>query len=199
MVRWLTPHNVDNKPSCPNTLSTVVIKWTVKHSRRLSMACLEQMGSLTQRMAEISWITCLHLIAGKIVSHRSKSDTYQSFDVGWSYNLQIYCWTYIIARFSLPKEERTFENEYTTHIFFPFRFVDYKRRSQLTEGHPDNIPLNEETPADRAKLDSLILFLRDRGGVLERDMVTFTYMKEMHPSVDWRNVRLLASFVLSSD
>ena len=203
MVRWLynNAHNVDNKPSCPNTLSTVVIKWTVKHSRRLSMACLEQMGSLTQRMAGISWITCLHLVPGKIVSHLSKSDTYQSFDVGWfsHWNLLLNLYLFPIARFSLPKEERTFENEYTTHIFFPFRFVDYKRRSQLTDGHPDNIPLSEETPADRAKLDSLILFLKDRGGVLDRDMVTFTYMKEMHPSVDWRNVRLLASFVLSSD
>ena len=56
------------------------------------------------------------------------------------------------------------------------------------------MPISEETPADRAKLDSLIRFLKDRGGVLERDMVTFSYMKELHPSVDWRNVRLPASF-----
>ena len=61
------------------------------------------------------------------------------------------------------------------------------------------MPISEETPADRAKLDSLIRFLKDRGGVLERDMVTFSYMKELHPSVDWRNVRLPASFIQSSD
>ena len=58
------------------------------------------------------------------------------------------------------------------HVFFPFRFVDYKAGSQLTEGHPDNMPISEETPADRAKLDSLIRFLKERDGVLERDMVT---------------------------
>ena len=110
-------------------------------------------------------------------------------------------WTYFfpIARYSLPAEERTFENEFITHIFFPFRFVDYKADSQLTEGHPDNTPISEETPADIAKLDSLIRFLKERGGVLERDMVTFTYMKELHPSVDWRNVRFPASFIRSSD
>ena len=110
-------------------------------------------------------------------------------------------WTYFfpIARYSLPAEERTFENEFITHIFFPFRFVDYKADSQLTEGHPDNMPISEETPADRSKLDSLIRFLKERGGTLERDMVTFTYMKELHPSVDWRNVRLPAFFIQSSD
>lgn len=91
------------------------------------------------------------------------------------------------------------EKEYITHVFFPFRFVEYKADSQLTEGHPDNIPISEETPADQAKLDSLIRFLKERGGTLERDMVTFTYMKELHPSVDWRNVRSLASFIQYSD
>jgi hypothetical protein len=79
------------------------------------------------------------------------------------------------------------------------RFVAYKADSQLTEGHPDNTPISEETTADQAKLDSLIQLLKERGGALERDMVTFTYMKELHPSVDWRNVRSPASFIHSSD
>ena len=113
--------------------------------------------------------------------------------------LNLFIYIFPIARSSFPKEERTFENKPITHIFFPFRFVNYKADSQLTEGHLDNMPITEETPADRAKLDSLIRFLKDRGGVLERDMVTFSYMKELHPSVDWRNVRLPASFIQSSD
>ena len=67
----------------------------------------------------------------------------------------------------------------------------YKDDSQLTEEDPDNMPISEETLADRARLDSLIWFLKERSGVLERDMVTFSYMKELHPSVDWKNVRSL--------
>ena len=59
--------------------------------------------------------------------------------------------------------------------------------------------ISEETSADQTKLDSLIRFLKERDGVLERDMVTFTYMKELHPSVDLRNVRSLVSFIQSSD
>ena len=94
-------------------------------------------------------------------------------------------------------EQGSLEKKFITHVFFPFRFVDYKAGSQLTEGHPDNTPISEETPADQAKLDSLIQFLKERGGVLGRDMVTFTYMKELHPSVDWRNVRSLSSFLQS--
>lgn len=38
--------------------------------------------------------------------------------------------------------------------------------------------------------------LRTERGVLERDMVTFTYMKEFHPSIDGRNVRSLACLSL---
>ena len=104
-----------------------------------------------------------------------------------------------LVRYSLPVEERTFENEYITHIFFPFRFVDFKADSQLIEGHPDNMSINEESPADRAKFDSLIRFLKERGGVLVPDMVTFTFTKQLHPSVEWRNVRLPAFFILFSD
>jgi hypothetical protein len=54
-------------------------------------------------------------------------------------------------------------------------------------------------PADQAKLDNLIRVLKDLGGTLERDMVSFTYMKELHPSVDWRNVRSSAFFIKSSE
>jgi hypothetical protein len=77
--------------------------------------------------------------------------------------------------------------------------VGYKADSQLTEGHPDNVLISEETPADQAKLDSLIRFLKEHGSVLDRDPIIFTYMKELHPSVDWRNVRSLDSFIQSSD
>ena len=96
---------------------------------------------------------------------------------------------------SYSSEDRSLEKEFITHVFFPFRFVEYKAVSQLTEGHPDNMPIGEETPVDQAKFDSLIRFLKECDCVLERDMVTFTYMKELHPSVDWRSVRsLLLSF-----
>ena len=76
-----------------------------------------------------------------------------------------------IVRYS--SEDRSLEKEFITHVFFPFRFVEYKAVSQLTEGHPDNMPIGEETPADQAKLDSLIRFLKERHCVLERDMVIF--------------------------
>ena len=87
------------------------------------------------------------------------------------------------------------EKEFITYVFLPFRSVEYKADSQLTEGHQDNMPISEETPADQAKLDSLIQFLKERGSVLERDIVTLTYMKELHPSVDWRNVCSPASSI----
>ena len=152
--------------------------------------------SIIQRNAGILSITSSHLTPEKVVSHRSNSDMYQNFDVCWFSHSNLLINVFLsIARSSkaLPKEERTFENGFITHIFFPFRFVDYKADSQLTDGHSDNMPIREETPADQAKLDSLIRFLKERRGVLERDMVTFTYMKELHPSVDWRNVRSPAS------
>lgn len=91
------------------------------------------------------------------------------------------------VRFRYSSEDRSLEKEFITHVFFPFRFVEYKADSQLIEGHPDNMPISEEAPADKSKLDSMIRFLKERGGVMERDMVTFSYMKELHPSVDWRN------------
>ena len=65
-----------------------------------------------------------------------------------------------IVRYS--SEDRSLEKEFITHVFFPFRFVEYKAVSQLTEGHPDNMPIGEETPVDQAKFDSLIRFLKER-------------------------------------
>ena len=108
---------------------------------------------------------------------------------------QHYRWTYSSPIVRYSSEDRSLEKEFITHVFFPFRFVEYKAVSQLTEGHPDNMPIGEETPVDQAKVDSLIRFLKERDCVLERDMVTFTYIKELHPSVNWRTVRsLLLSF-----
>ena len=151
------------------------------------------MISLTQRNAGISWITSSHLMLGKINSHQSKNDTCQDFDVRYYQVSGLYPWTYFfpVVRYSPGDSSTRPQKEFITHVFFPFRFVEYKGDSQFTEGHPDNTPISKETPADEARLDSLIQFLKERGGVLERDMVTFTYMKELHPSVDWRNVSSL--------
>ena len=51
--------------------------------------------------------------------------------------------------------------------------------------------ISEETPADQAKLDSLIQFLKERGGVLERDMV-----KRVAPQC-WLEKCAFASFLPS--
>ena len=77
--------------------------------------------------------------------------------------------------------------------------VSYKTDNHLTEGHPDNIPISQATPADQAKLDSLIRSLKERGRALEQDIFTFTstsrYMKELNPDIDWRNVRFALFFL----
>jgi hypothetical protein len=63
---------------------------------------------------------------------------------------------------------------FASDVFFPLCFVKYAGDSQLTRSHPDNARIREdsELPADQAKLDSLIRFVNDSGGVLERDMMT---------------------------
>lgn len=77
--------------------------------------------------------------------------------------------------------------------------VSYKTDYHFTEGHPDNIPISQATPADQAKLDSLIRSLKERGRALEQDIFTFTstsrYMKELNPDIDWRNVRFALFFL----
>jgi len=74
-----------------------------------------------------------------------------------------------------------------THIFFPIRCVDYKGPRQLEDSHPDSKVIKEETPKDRAKLEGFLRGVEAFGGKLDTSKLLFTYMKDLHPSVEWRN------------
>jgi len=87
-------------------------------------------------------------------------------------------------QFASP-EDGSFDK--VTHIFFRLRCVDYKGPRQLEDSHPDSKVIKEETPKDRAKLDSFVKGVEAFGGKLDTSKLLFTYMKDLHPSVEWRN------------
>ncbi|KAJ3755823.1 hypothetical protein EV360DRAFT_85549 [Lentinula raphanica] len=86
------------------------------------------------------------------------------------------------------------EEENITHIFFPIRFIPFKSRRQLDDPtHPDYPTAHEETEKDKGKVERLLNYIHATNGGEHRisaDVFEFAVMKDLHPRVEWRVVRL---------
>ncbi|KAJ3974265.1 hypothetical protein EV361DRAFT_661715 [Lentinula raphanica] len=86
------------------------------------------------------------------------------------------------------------EEENITHIFFPIRFIPFKSRRQLNDPtHPDYPTAHEETEKDKGKVERLLNYIHATNGGEHRisaDVFEFAVMKDLHPRVEWRAVRL---------
>ncbi|KAI0688010.1 hypothetical protein BC835DRAFT_1419502 [Cytidiella melzeri] len=116
-----------------------------------------------------------------------------------------YFCAYLKWRRSLPKEQRKNvlrvlyrfkpdapsdgKTEQTaTHIVFCIRFVDYTGTKQVEDPkNPDYTVIRSERKEDKQKLDSFVELVKQCGGKPDVKKFGFTYMKELHPTTDWRN------------
>ncbi|KAI0697808.1 hypothetical protein BC835DRAFT_1413490 [Cytidiella melzeri] len=128
----------------------------------------------------------MHLVAGLAEMDDDETD-------------EDYFSAYLRWRRNLPKKQqkhslralREIDDETATHVVFFTRFVDYKGRKQVEDpAHPDYSVIHEERPQDREKLERFVELVKQCGAEPDISKFEFTYLKELHPTTEWRNVSI---------
>lgn len=87
----------------------------------------------------------------------------------------------------LPPSEDKF-----SHVFFPAHYTNYKGPKQVKdESHPDYKAIREENERDKRALQRFLDFANSVGAKLDASQLEWSYLKELHPTREWRNVCLL--------